>query len=155
MPIGLALQLLLDRFVQQKNQVWLFVAIFAGCLTLFPTPFKAPSRPRIVLPAVRALPKIGGDGKWGLIADSAISFCNYSDPIHCKPIEILWMKAPADIPGFLSETDTRLLLVGARLMHELSPDWRRFVEELMRNPKGRGWRLVEMTPGFLIYARVG
>ena len=153
LPCGIVLQTILNTALNRRIQNGLLPVVFLLVGIAFPSPFYPPWQ-RSIVPAAQALPKIGGDKPYSLIADSAKSFCNYSDPDRCKPIEILWMqKQPEDVAGFIEQTNTRVFLTSERLVKNLSPPWLRFVHQLETAPKQIHWQLTRKTPLFHIYER--
>ena len=123
--------------------------LFATGLALMvcPTPYDRPV-PRIVYPAVQALPQIPGTAPYGLIADSALSFCIYADDPRCQGQELLWaVPQPTEPTKYVESTNTRLLLVSKRLREQVSPAWSRYVEAIIADPEAQGWRKVAPAPG--------
>jgi hypothetical protein len=153
LPVGILLQQLLDLVLRRTIQNWLLPVVFLIVALPFPSPF-FPPKPRVIVPVIQALPKIDGLEPYSLIADSAKSFCSYSVPDRCKPIELLWAKnQPADVAQYIEQTNTRIFLTSQRLLTNLSPPWLRFAHQLGKEPEQVGWHLVAKTPLFHIYER--
>lgn len=116
-------------------------------LMLCPTPYDR-TVPRIVYPAVQALPRIAGNAPYGLIADSASSFCIYADDPRCQAQELLWADPqPSDPARYVESENTRLLLISKRLREQVSPAWSRYLEAIIADPESQGWRKVAPAPG--------
>lgn len=114
---------------------------------LCPTPYDREFL-RIVYPAVHALPAIPGSAPYGLISDSATSFCIYADEPRCRPQEILWQTPqPPDPASFVDSTNTRILLVSKRMLQQMSPAWSSYVSAIVLNPEKQGWQQVAPEPG--------
>ncbi len=156
LPVCRFLQAGIDKIAPRKSRqlLWMlgaFVAIFS----IYPSPFNPP-RPRIVVPAVAAIPRIPGEVPFALIADSARSFCNYTDPDRCQALEILWNEdgtKMGGIPEYIQETNTRVIVVGARLMPQLSARWRSYIHTLIQTPETHGWRIAGRTRAFLVLVK--
>jgi hypothetical protein len=114
---------------------------------LCPTPYDR-TVPRIVYPAVHALPAIAGTAPYGLLADSATSFCIYADDPRCRAQELLWqVPQPSDPAVYVESTNTRVLLVSKRFLEQVSPAWSSYVNAIVSDPESRGWRKVAPEPG--------
>jgi hypothetical protein len=144
-----ALQVWVGPWLARHSLAPLLALLIVSTFTIAvcPTPYDRPV-PRIVYPAVQALPRIAGTAGYGLIADSALSFCIYADDPRCNGQEVLWMvPQPSDPAGFIQSTNTRVLLVSKRLRERLSPAWSRYVEAIIAAPEASGWRKVAPEPG--------
>jgi hypothetical protein len=155
LPAAVLLQTILNRVAVLRNHPFFWVIIsFVFLFHLTPTPF-VPAKPRLIVPVVAHIPSIPGDEPYSLIADSAISYCNYTDPDRCKPIEILWNQAvqEMEMSTYIQQTNTRVIIVGARLLPELQPRWREAILQMIHSPKTHGWRVTGNTGAFLVLVR--
>lgn len=157
LPLCPALQVVVERWTPRKSrQLALMVVTFVVFFVCYPTPFHPP-KPRAIFPVVAAIPEVPGREPYTLIADSAISYCTYTDRPRCKPLELLWTQGKTrteNIEDYLLAHNTRVIVIGARLMPQLGPEWRDYLVQLVRSPDRHGWRLVGRTTEFLVLARV-
>lgn len=129
----------------------LLIILSMGALSLsFPTPFDPPTR-RMVVPTVAAIPEIPGNASYGLVADSAKSFCIYTNHKRCRPIEILWGgydDFSRDLEQHIQEQNVRLVIKGARFHPERDKRWRSYFAQ-----HREAWKIVETGTQFQILVR--
>jgi hypothetical protein len=153
LPVGLLLQRVVERYTSWEWMRWVLVLMFVVCLFFFPEPFLHRPAP-VVRPVVKAWPTFASTRAYGVVADSAISFCRYAKTTKCTPHELLWLeKQPTNIKHYLQDKNARVILVSRRLLRNLQPVWKRFIYLLMRNPKAFGFRQHFRSGSYAMYVK--